>query len=442
MVCFLCNYIDTDSIDGGKMIKQYQHHIISFLFLFSACSISLHDYYNKKINAQPIQKEIISENVVINDDVKDIQASKVVFVKEKETVKTILQNNGLNECELEKVLKSLKAQLGQFQLNKGQEVNIEVIDGTLKRMSFRLLSQYEINVTLQDQKYITEKKEIALTKKLKFITGTIDGNFHKAAKKSGLPAKLVKTASVNLGYLINFQHELKKGDTYQFVYESMVDDQGKEVKSGNILYLRMETKSKEYVLYGYPKEDGKHIDYYTKQGEGVVRGLLQTPLDGRRVRITSGFTLKGRHHPILGFCRAHKGVDFGATYGTPIIAAGDGVVTQAGYDGDYGNKITITHQGGYKTVYAHLSKIKIKKGAFVKQRQVIGNVGTTGLSSGPHLHFETIANNVHVNPMSVKQLPAVKLTGSEFKKFQNHVFSIEKKVKELNPPTVTVESKC
>ncbi|CAO5674314.1 MAG: hypothetical protein NEHIOOID_00044 [Holosporales bacterium] len=408
--------------------------------------ISIHDYAQKKYfrdsnhiiktdNPASLQIEESSTSLA-----EDFSKDSVVLAKEKESLKSLLQRKNIAEEDILKIVKSVKAEVGSAVFTKDQPVIMDVQENTVQRISFRLLNQYDVVTTYQDGKYQTQKKEIQLSKKLKFVSGTIDGNFHKAAKRSGLPAKLVKTAAVNLGYLINFQHELKKGDTYQFVYESYQDDKNKDVKSGHILYIKMTTKNKEYILYGYPKADGKHLDYYTKTGEGVVRGLLQTPLDGRRVRITSGFTLKGRHHPILGFCRAHKGVDFGATYGTPVIAAGDGVITQAGYDGDYGNKITISHQGGYKTVYAHLSKIRVKRGEFVKQRQVIGAVGSTGLSSGPHLHFETIVNNVHVNPMGVKQLPAVKLSGSELKKFQNHTLWVDKKVKDLDPPTVVVES--
>lgn len=428
------------------MIQVKNKEWLSLLFLTSACAIAIHDYsYKKHINTQHKQLNFIKNQSAPIEDmpttaVDDFSTKPIVFAKDKESLKNLLQRIKISDDEIAKIVKAVKAQVGSINFTNNQPITVAIKENRLERLSFRLLNQFDIITTHQDGKYQTQKREIPLTKKLKFVSGTIDGNFHKAAKRSGLPAKLVKTATVNLGYLINFQHELKKGDAYQFVFESFQDEENKDVKAGNILYIKMTTKNKEYILYGYPKADGKHVDYYTKTGEGVVRGLLQTPLDGRRVRITSGFTLKGRHHPILGFCRAHKGVDFGAAYGTPVIAAGDGVVVQAGYDGDYGNKVTITHQGGYKTVYAHLSKIKVKKGVFVKQRQVIGAVGSTGLSSGPHLHFETIVNNVHVNPMGVKQLPATKLSGSELKKFQNHVFWVDKKLKELDPPTIVVGS--
>lgn len=366
----------------------------------------------------------------------------IITVEPKQTLKMILKTKGLEEKKITKILKSLKTSVGEFTLSEGQEIYISFKDeGVLDidTIKFRPVPECEVILKANDKDaYDVEKKSIELIKKLKFVSGKMTGSFYNSAKTSGLPAKLVKGVSVALGYVVNFQHDIKRGDDFQFLYEVFEDPNGKIEKFGHVLYVSLNAKGKNYSLYGYHTQNGKKVDYFTREGEGVVRGFLQTPLDGRRVRVTSGFTLKGRMHPIKGFCRAHKGVDFGASYGTAVLAAADGVVIQAGYDGDYGNKITLSHANGYKTVYAHLSKIKVKKGMCVKQRQVIGNVGSTGLSTGPHLHFETIARNVHVNPMSIKQMPTQKLSGDLLKRFRDHVFSIEKDLVKLNPPEITV----
>ena len=162
-----------------------------------------------------------------------------------------------------------------------------------------------------------------------------------------------------------------------------------------------------------------------------MRGFIQTPLDARRIRISSGFNLKGRMHPIKGYCRAHKGVDFAASTGTPVIAAANGVVVQAGYSGGYGNKVAIQHANGYKTVYAHLQRIKVKKEERVKQRQLIGTVGSTGLSTGPHLHFELLSNNRHINPMSFKLMPFEKLSGKEFGVFKRYISAVREEISSI-----------
>ncbi|MBP9752555.1 MAG: peptidoglycan DD-metalloendopeptidase family protein [Proteobacteria bacterium] len=411
--------------------------IIVVAFVFSG-----YDFYQKKLFKNALQKEE-SLSFVEKDVLTSFENDCFIKIQKKDTLKSILKAKGMSEQKIAKLIKVIKAEYGDVSLKENEEIyltlNSQDEGFDLDTLKFKPVPECEITITknAQNADYTLNKTTIELTKQIRFVQGEMTSSFFNSVKGSGLPLRLVKSASVALGYVINFQHDLKKGDSYQFLYEVFINSDGKVVKDGSILYMSMNVKGKDYSLYAY-NSHGKKIDYFTKTGEGVVRGFLQTPLDGRRVRVTSGFTLKGRMHPIKGFCRAHKGVDFGAPYGTSVLAAADGTVIQSGYDGDYGNKITLSHSGGYKTVYAHLSKIKVKKGDRVKQRQVIGNVGATGLATGPHLHYESIINNVHVNPMGVKQLPMQKLSGTELKKFKDHVFKIEKELEKQNPPMVTI----
>ena len=188
-------------------------------------------------------------------------------------------------------------------------------------------------------------------------------------------------------------------------FERLHDDLGRPVKEGNLLYANLTLSGTALRLYRYEDADGI-IDYYNEHGHSVRKALLRTPVDG--ARLSSGFGM--RRHPILGYSRMHQGIDFAAPSGTPIKAAGDGVIEVAGRDGGYGNYVRIRHNSEHKTAYGHLSRFAsgIRPGVRVRQGQTIGYVGSTGQSTGPHLHYEVMVNNAQVNPMSLR-LPTGKV---------------------------------
>lgn len=201
----------------------------------------------------------------------------------------------------------------------------------------------------------------------------------------------------------------------EIAYERLVDKEGRTVRYGNVVYANLTLSGKSMPIYRYEDSKG-NVDYYGPDGQSVRKALLQTPIDG--ARISSGFGM--RHHPVLGYSKMHKGVDFAARRGTPVMAAGDGIVERASRFGSYGNYIRIRHNSTYKTAYAHLKGFAkgIRKGVRVRQGQIIGYVGTTGRSTGPHLHYEVLANNKQVNPKSAKLPAGRKLAGKELKTFQ------------------------
>ena len=216
------------------------------------------------------------------------------------------------------------------------------------------------------------------------------------------------------GFQIDFQRDIWKNDRFQIIYENYLNDKNETIETGNIIYANLILKGKEYPLYFFKSDD--LYDHYDGSGQSIKKTLMKTPINGARLSSKFG----KRKHPILGFTKMHTGTDFAAPKGTPIMASGDGVVTKASWCGGGGNCIKIKHNSKYSTVYAHMSKFgrNIKKGSRVKQGQIIGYVGSTGMSTGPHLHYEVIENGRKINSQTLKLPSGKTLKGNERKKFE------------------------
>jgi len=235
----------------------------------------------------------------------------------------------------------------------------------------------------------------------------------------------VREAINALAYDINWQHDPKSGDKFEIVYVIYQDETGNIIKSGELKYAAFAPGGNMRRIYRFQPKKGSP-GYFNEKGESVIKTLLQTPMDPSKMRVTSKFGT--RMHPILKFSKHHKGTDFGCPYGTQVRSAGDGVVVRASYWGHYGNYVMIKHNNDYSTAYAHLSKMKVKVGQRVRQGQPIGDVGATGRTTAPHLHYEVIYRGKHVNPQGVKQLPCAKLNGTELGRFRQAKLEIEREV--------------
>lgn len=257
-----------------------------------------------------------------------------------------------------------------------------------------------------------------LTIRVAAIEGRIDGSLYVSAKRQGAPDEVIAGLAQMFAYDVDFQREILGGDEFEALFEVRFDEAGKMVGAGDILYgrLKWRGRQKEKGYYLFEPEDGGRGDYFDAAGESARRLLMKTPIDG--ARLSSGFGT--RKHPILGYQKAHKGVDFAASRGTPIMAAGDGVVERAGPYGSFGNYVRIRHAQGYKTAYAHMNSIKkgVRTGVRVRQGEVIGYVGTTGRSTGPHLHYEVHLKDTPVNPQSLKIATGYELGGKDLARFK------------------------
>ncbi len=287
-------------------------------------------------------------------------------------------------------------------------------------LEFRPESEKTIRLTRRAEGgYSTAEIATPLTTRIASIEGPIIGSLYVSAKKQGAPDDVIASLAQMFAYDVDFQREIFGGDEFEALFEVKYDDTGKMVGGGEILYgrLKWRGRQKEKGYYRFAMADaGERADYFDASGESARRLLMKTPIDG--ARLSSGFGT--RKHPILGYQKAHKGVDFAASRGTPIMAAGDGVIERAGPYGTFGNYVRIRHAQGYKTAYAHMNSIKkgVKTGARVRQGDIIGYVGTTGRSTGPHLHYEVHLKDVAVNPQNLKIATGYELTGAELKRFK------------------------
>ncbi len=407
-----------------------------------ACLISAREYYiGYKLQAQ-LEKEVeiaSSLNPEISDQsletnsqttTSPISFSQAKFNSEKQqmlqvgkgdTIGSLLANLGIAPKEIEESTKTLRQaynfkdlQIGQIILVKYHQES-EMSQATLVELEFKPDIEHQIILTKHKKHgFKVDKFAAILTKKLRRIGGNIKSSFHSTAHKLHVPKKVINEAIKALSYTVNFQHGIRRGDPFELLYEEFQDSNGKAIKSGSLLYIAVSANGHPHKLYHFKGASGVS-GYYNAKGESVVRALLQTPIDPRKMRITSGYG--PRTHPIKGYRRDHKGIDFGAPIGTAVMSAGDGVVIKAGYHGDFGNYVRIRHASTYETEYGHLSKIFVRVGTHVSQGHHIGNVGATGLATGPHLHFGVLYKSHHVNPMTIKQLPTTQLAKNDLTKF-------------------------
>ena len=250
------------------------------------------------------------------------------------------------------------------------------------------------------------------------VTETITTSFYEAAIGAALEDKQVSDFAQIFAFDVDFQREVRVGDTFEIVYESYIDERGKQVRSGEVIFAAFSGNSTDKAYYRHIPEDDGVADYFTDAGKSATRFLMKTPINGARLSSSFG----RRRHPISGYSRLHKGTDFAARSGTPIFAAGNGVVERASRYGGYGKYARIQHANGYETAYAHMSRYGpgIKKGKRVRQGDIIGYVGSTGASTGPHLHYEVLINGKHVNAMRLKLPTGRTLEGDLLKAFDRN----------------------
>ena len=263
--------------------------------------------------------------------------------------------------------------------------------------------------------FTSKKIQKNFTKKLVYKETVITNSLYSSAISLGIKPNVIVEFARLYGFQVDFQRDVWKDDSFQIIYEEFINSQNKVIDTGEIIFASLNLQNTDLQLYKYEYEKNK-IDYFDENGKSIRKSLMKTPINGARLSSSYG----KRKHPILGYTKMHTGTDFAAPKGTPIMASGDGKVTKAGWCGGGGNCVKIKHNNTYQTVYAHMYKFGkgIKKGVRVKQGQIIGYVGSTGMSTGPHLHYEVIENGRKINSQKMK-LPSGKiLTGNERKNFE------------------------
>ena len=335
-----------------------------------------------------------------------------------ETFNEILEQYLVEKSEIDQIKKELSKKINLDKLIVNQKFSF-VIDQTssvVKEFIFQVSNTEKIYLTRKnetdkfDQKILVTK----LNKTIIYDESIILESLYKSATNQKIPASIIIEFARIYGFQVDFQRDIRKQDSFQIMYEVFLDDKKKIIETGNILYANLKLSGEDNSLYYFDSK--KNEGHYDKSGKSVQKALMKTPING--ARLSSSFGM--RKHPIDGFNKMHRGTDFAAPMGTPIMASGNGVIKKAGWCGGGGNCVVIKHNSTYQTVYAHMSKFAkgIRKGTRVKQGQTIGFVGSTGKSTGPHLHYEVIVNGKRINSQTLK-LPSGKiLKGDERKIFE------------------------
>lgn len=299
-------------------------------------------------------------------------------------------------------------------------------DGSVRLLGVSLRPKAETQVLVSrslDGKWTPHELNAKLSPGINFISGDVDQSIYQTALSLGARDQQVVDYADIFGYDIDFQREVRPGDRFSMLYETSEDERGQAVKTGSLLMASIDGEALSKTFYRFTPTDDRQVDYFDENGQSAKKFLMKTPING--ARLSSGFG--NRKHPILGYTKLHKGTDFAAPTGTPIYAAGNGRIVFYGRNGTYGNFARIEHANGYQTAYAHMSRFSpgLSRGSSVKQGQVIGYVGTTGQSTGPHLHYEVYVGGKPVNAMALKLPTGRKLTGDQLKAFEAEKARIE-----------------
>jgi murein DD-endopeptidase MepM/ murein hydrolase activator NlpD len=362
---------------------------------------------------------------------------RVVTVSQGDTLIKLLMDNGVDRSTAHTAIDTLSDVYDVRRLQIGQDIILtfqQQTEGpTFIGMVLQPSADRDIEVRADTGSgFVAEEVVRELEKHDDFAAAEIQSTLYEAALDAGMPIDVLVALVRVFSFDVDFQRDVQPGDSFEVMYDTYEDELGNRVRNGDIQYAAMTLSGKKVSFYRYTPPSGI-TDYFAPDGRSVRKTLMRTPIDG--ARLSSGFGK--RKHPILGFTKMHKGVDFAARTGTPIMAAGDGVVEMAGRNGAYGNYVRLRHNSSIKTAYAHMSKFAtgMAKGKRVKQGDIIGYVGTTGRSTGPHLHYEVLVDNRQQNPMGVTLPAGEQLKGKELDKFHRLLPAIDQRVALLRSDT-------
>ena len=371
----------------------------------------LGDYFISKINNPYKEVEYLIQN---NDSIEKILKK---FKINANDIKRI--SNNLKKEKLTNIYAGRKLLLVLKKLEDGSNTVVNLLYPTSNTSN--------IEIRKSKNNFIVKQNILQLYKKEVVIKNKIQNNLYNAATEAGIEPNIIVEFARIFGFEVDFQRDIRKGDWFEILYERFEDDNDIVQDTGKIIYASMYVNGKEINLYSF--KDANETGHYDIKGRSIVKSLMKTPINGARLSSSFG----NRKHPILGYTKLHTGTDFAAPSGTPIMASGSGTVTRARWCGGGGNCVKIKHNSTYQTVYAHMKNFArgIKEGKKVKQGQIIGYVGSTGMSTGPHLHYEVVVNGKKVNSQKLK-LPSGKiLKGFEREKFELKRIKIDLKLSEL-----------
>ena len=421
-----------------KKIKQFFLCIFGLMVIFSIYNFGVKSVDGQKLSqSQKLKeadnaKEFLKLKKFVLEKLKSPYKEVNYTIQNNDSIQKVLKKYNIESTEIKTIINELKQKkLSNIYSGRQLKMVLKQSDNAeyfrVVKLYFPLSNTSLVSVKKEKGVFIAEENQINLIRKEVVLKGEINNNLYSAAINSGIEPNVIIEFARIYGFEIDFQRDIRKGDNFEIFYEKYLDDKGKVRDTGKIIYASMIVNKREINLYNFKIKDEE--GFYDINGKSIVKSLMKTPING--ARLSSSFGM--RKHPILGFNKMHRGTDFAAPKGTPIMASGSGTVTRARWCGGGGNCVKIRHNSTYETIYAHMSKFAsgIKEGRKVKQGQIIGYVGSTGMSTGPHLHYEVIVNGKKVNSQKLK-LPSGKiLKGEDRKNFEIQRIKIDLRLADL-----------
>ena len=420
-------------------ILNFNTVILFFFVVFFSLIyfISLNLVSKKNLNNQENLSDISKSNefsqisnflvAKINSPYKDIEYT----IKKNDSVEKILNQFNIRDEEIKEISLKLK-QKKLTNIYSGRVLKLiykklENQTNSVVSLLFPINNTISIEVRKSKNKFIVKENILQLYKREVVVKSVINNNLYSSAIQSGIEPNIIIEFARIFGFEVDFQRDIRKGDWFELLYEKFEDDNERVRDTGKIIYASMFVNGEEINLYHF--KDKNSDDFFNIKGQSITKSLMKTPING--ARLSSSFGM--RKHPILGYNKMHRGTDFAAPSGTPIMASGSGTITRARWCGGGGNCVKIRHNSTYETIYAHMKSFAkgIKEGKKVKQGQIIGYVGSTGMSTGPHLHYEVVVNGKKVNSQRLKLPSGKKLKGEARKDFELKRIKIDLKLAEL-----------
>ena len=410
-----------------KITKYKDYSIFFWLILVAILGIIIATIYNDSQNEKTKYVKNALDNIYLKKTVQEITNSlipryKIInyVSKSGDTYEDIIESLSIDKKEKKNLLETIlkEKSLKILRINQKFTFKLDNLSDD-KIIEFKIETDKKNEIifykTKNQKNFISKKIKKNFIKKLVYKETIITNSLYQSAINLGIKPNIILEFARLYGFQVDFQRDVWKDDSFQIIYEEFVNEDNYIVDTGEIIFANLSLQDTDFQLYKYEYQKDK-VDYFDENGKSIRKTLMKTPINGARLSSSYG----KRKHPILGYTKMHLGTDFAAPSGTPIMASGDGKIMKAGWCGGGGNCVKIKHNSTYQTVYAHMSKFGrgIKKGVRVKQGQIIGYVGSTGLSTGPHLHYEVIENGKKINSQKLR-LPSGKvLKGKEREMFE------------------------
>ena len=404
-----------------NIINKFSYFVWLLFLIFFTVFVTYFYNQNKQNQINYLNKSL--KNIYLNNTIKKITSElkpryiNIEYdVKQGDSYESIIKSINVSNTEKKLFLDTVTKNKNIKILKLNQKIFFKIDNkDNIKIINFIIEIDKKKNILFErseeNKTYISRIIEKNLTKKIVFKESIIKNSLYNSAIKIGIKPNTIIEFARLYGFQVDFQRDIWKNDSFQIIYEEFKNQDGSIIETGNIIYANLNVQNMDLKLYKFEYDD--KVDYFDENGKSIRKTLMKTPINGARLSSSFG----KRKHPILGFTKMHTGTDFAAPKGTPIMASGDGIVIKSSWCGGGGNCVKIKHNSIYQTVYAHMSKFGrgIKKGVRVKQGQIIGYVGSTGLSTGPHLHYEVIENGKKINSQKLK-LPSGKILKGNLRK--------------------------